>query len=626
MKNIIIGTSGHIDHGKTTLIKVLTGKDTDRLKEEKKRGISIDLGFAYFDLPSGKRAGIIDVPGHEKFIKNMLAGVSGMDVVLFVVAGDEGVMPQTIEHLDILNFIEVKNGIIVITKCDLVDDDFLSLVKEDIKEKVKGTFLENAKMIEVDSLSKRGIDELTNVIDELTNDLEDRNLDSYPRMHIDRVFTIKGFGTVVTGTLIEGKINLDDEMMIYPKNINTKIRGIQVHGKSVKTVYAGQRAAINLSNVKVEDIERGDILAYPNYMEESMMVDIKIKLSRYSNAKLSYWDRIRLYHGTREILGRAVPLDKEELNSGDEGYCQLRLEETIVAKKGDRFVIRSYSPMETIGGGVILDPNPKKNKRFNDETLRTLKLKERGDLKEIIEETIRKYTKEYPDIKSILKYVGEREDIVTENIIKLIEDKSVFSINKIYIHKSHYQDLKQKTLSLLNSFHNEYPLRRGIVKEELRSKVDKNFKTRDFDALIDLFLEDEVVKVEDNIVSSYDFKVKFTKEDQKIKNDIESKLLMDKFSPRSINDIILNNQRYTQVIEALNGDTIIKVDDNIIYHKQYYDKALNLLKEHINSKGNITLSEFRDLIGASRKYAMALLEHFDRNKITKRIDDKRILN
>ncbi|KXZ40113.1 selenocysteine-specific elongation factor [Alkalithermobacter thermoalcaliphilus JW-YL-7 = DSM 7308] len=626
MKNVIIGTAGHIDHGKTTLIKALTGKDTDRLKEEKKRGISIDLGFAYFDLPSGKRAGIIDVPGHEKFIKNMLAGVSGMDVVLFVVAADEGVMPQTIEHLDILNFIEINNGIIVITKCDLVDDDFLMLVKEDIKEKVKGTFLEDAKIIEVDSVSKRGIDELIYNIDILTENVEEKNLNSYPRMHIDRVFTMKGFGTVVTGTLIEGKINLDDEVVIYPKDIKTKIRGIQVHGKAVKTAYAGQRSAINLSNVKVEELERGDILAYPNCMQESMMIDVKVKLTRYSNVNVNYWDRVRLYHGTREILARIVPLDREELTCEQEGYCQLRLDDTIVAKKGDRFVIRSYSPMKTIGGGIILDPNPKKHKRFDKKVIDSLKLKEKGDLKEIINQTIKRYSKEYPDIKTILKYTGENEEVVNENILQLMKDKTILCINKIYIHKEHYEMLKEKTIKLLNSFHKEYPLKEGIIKEELRSKVEASLKTKDFDALLELFLEDKLINIKNNLVSTWGFEVKFTNEDIKIKKEIEQKLLSDGFTPRNIKDITLNNPRYEQVLQALDNNTVVILDDNLAYHKKYYDKALNLLKDHINKNGHITLSEFKELMGVSRKYSIALLEYFDKIKITKRIEDKRVLS
>ncbi len=625
MKNVIIGTAGHIDHGKTTLIKALTGRETDRLKEEKKRGISIDLGFTYFDLPSGNRAGIVDVPGHEKFIKNMLAGVSGMDVVLLVVAADEGVMPQTIEHLDILNFLNIKKGIIVITKSDLVEEEFLDLVKEDIKEKVKDTFLKDALFIEVDSISKRGIDTLIKEIDDLTDSIEDRNLNSPPRLHIDRVFSIKGFGTVVTGTLIEGKIDVEENLVIYPKDIPTKVRSIQVHGNAVKHAYAGQRVAINLANVKVEEIERGDVLAAPNSMEESMMLDINISLVKHSSRKLEYWDRIRLYHGTREILGRIVPLDQEHLNPGEEGYCQIRLEEAIVAKKGDLFVIRFYSPMETIGGGVILDPSPKKHKRFDEEILKSLKLKEEGDIKEILEEMVKKHSREYPDIKTISKYMGEKEEIIKEEMCALVEDKKIVRINNLYIHYNHYENLKEKTISLLSDFHQKYPLKKGLPKEELRSKIEKNLKTKDFDAVLNLFLEEKETKTQENMASLYDFKVILNEKQIMIKKEIEKKLKEDGFTPKNISEIIQDREEYEKVLGTLLGDTLIKVSEDLVYHKECYDKALLLLKNYINENKSINLAEFRDLIGASRKYAMALLDDFDRNKITRRVEDKRIL-
>ena len=376
MKHIIVGTAGHIDHGKTTLIKALTGRETDTLDEEKKRGISINLGFTFFDLPSGKRVGIVDVPGHEKFIKNMLAGASGLDMVMLVVAADEGVMPQTVEHIDILSFLNIKNGLIVLTKSDMVEPEFRELVKEDIKERMKGTFLEDAEILEVDSVSKRGIPELIQKLDDMSEQIEEKNENSPARLNIDRVFTIKGHGTVVTGTLLEGKISVDDDLVVYPENLKAKIRSIQVHGEDENTAYAGQRTAINISNVKKDEIGRGDVLAAPDSLEESMMLDVKMNIIKHVDKTLKHWDRLRLYHGTREILCRAVPLDKEEIAPGENGFVQLRLEESIVSKKGDTFVVRSYSPMATIGGGVIIDASPKKHKRFDEDVIEALKVKE----------------------------------------------------------------------------------------------------------------------------------------------------------------------------------------------------------------------------------------------------------
>lgn len=625
MKNIIIGTAGHIDHGKTTLIKSLTGRETDRLKEEQKRGISIDLGFTYFDLPSGKRAGIVDVPGHEKFIKNMLAGISGIDMVLLVVAADEGVMPQTVEHLDIMSFLNIEKGIIVITKCDMVEDDFLELIKEDIKEKVQDTFLKDVSIIEVDSISKRGIDELIGEIDSISDEVKNKNLNAQPRLNIDRAFSVKGFGTVVTGTLIEGSIDVDDTLNIYPQNKPTKIRSIQVHGKSVKTAYAGQRVAINLSNIKVDEVERGNVLAYPESLNESMMLDVKLTLVKHSDRLVKYWDRIRFYHGTREILGRIVPIDKEVLNPGEEGYCQIRLEETIVAKNKDMFVIRFYSPMETIGGGIILDSNPKKHKRFDTDVVSSLELKEKGDLKEIIEEIIKKHSKEYPILNDIAVYIGEKREIIQKEIDALCEQNKIMNINNIYIHNSFYDDLKSNVVRVLANSHKNNPLRKGISKEELRTRIEKNLKTKDFDALLNLIVNDKDIKIVDNIASLHDFEVEFNKPQLNIQKYIESKLKDDKFTPRNISEIIQDKKEYQEVLEALLGDTLVMVTEDIVYYKENYDMAVDMVQKYLRENKTLTLSEFRDLIGASRKYSMALLEDFDRNKITRRLGDKRML-
>ena len=625
MKNIIIGTAGHIDHGKTTLIKALTGKETDRLKEEKKRGISIDLGFTYFDLPSGKRAGIIDVPGHEKFVKNMLAGVHGMDVVLLVVAADEGVMPQTLEHLEILNFLDIKKGLVVITKADTVDEEFKELVKEDIMEQLEGTFLEDVEIMEVDSISKTGIPELSEKIDVITEGLGEKNLEANPRLSIDRTFSIKGFGTVVTGTLMEGKMNVDDEMMIYPKEIKTKIRSVQVHGESQKTAYAGQRVAINLANVKVEDIERGDVLAKPNSMSSSMMIDVKLKIIKNTERSLKYWDRVRLYHGAKEILARVALIDREELSAGEDCYCQLRLEDHIVAKKDDRFVIRFYSPMETIGGGIILDTNPKKHKRYDQEVVNTLAMKESGDLDYIVEENIRSNSSQYPGIKDIAKQLGESEEKLADIIKALCSENKVVNINGSYIHRQHYGKLKEKAVTVLDEFHSSNRLKKGMVKEELRSRVESKLKSKDFDALLDIMKEDGEIKIVENTVSLSDFNVVFSDKDIQIKNEIENSIKSAGYAPPVVSELTGGRDEYTQVLEALVGDTLVRVSEEVVYYKEDYQKAVEDVKAHISSNGEITLAEFRDMISASRKYAMLLLEDFDRNKITKRVGEKRVL-
>ncbi len=626
MKNVILGTAGHIDHGKTTLIKALTGRETDNLKEEKQRGISINLGFTYFDLPSKKRVGIVDVPGHEKFIKNMLAGACGIDIVLLVVAADEGVMPQTVEHLDILNYLGVKKGIIVLTKCDLVDEDFISLVKDEVKEKTKGLFIENAPIVEVDSVSGRGLEELVKKIDEISEDIEEKKIDAPARMSIDRVFSLKGFGTIVTGTLIEGKISIDDEMTIYPSEKKVKVRNLQVHGCDVKTAYAGQRTAINLSNIKVSEIQRGDVIAETGSVEESMMIDVNISLVEHCKKSLKHWDRIRVFHGTKQILCRIVPLNEDEIPYGESGYAQLRLEEKIVAKKGDRFIIRSYSPMDTIGGGIIIDTAPKKHKIYDESVIETLKIKEKGELKDIIEEYLKLNLSNYITLKDLISYTGDKEEYVKEGLDVLIKENKVIPVNKYYLHISHYNKLKDKTMDILNKYHKQYRLRKGILKEELRSRVNSKLKVKDMDIILNKMAEDKQIKVRDNLVSNYEFEVVFNQKQLSIKKEIENITRKNKLSCLVTKDEICNkNKFYEEVLEALIGDTIQKLDDTYYVDKDIYENMKNELINYLKQNNQITVAQFRDITNSNRKTSIAILEHFDRNRITKRIDDKRVL-
>lgn len=626
MKNVILGTAGHIDHGKTTLIKALTGRETDNLKEEKQRGISINLGFTYFDLPSKKRVGIVDVPGHEKFIKNMLAGACGIDIVLLVVAADEGVMPQTVEHLDILNYLGVKKGIIVLTKCDLVDEDFISLVKDEVKEKTKGLFIENAPIVEVDSVSGRGLEELVKKIDEISEDIEEKKIDAPARMSIDRVFSLKGFGTIVTGTLIEGKISIDDEMTIYPSEKKVKVRNLQVHGCDVKTAYAGQRTAINLSNIKVSEIQRGDVIAETGSVEESMMIDVNISLVEHCKKSLKHWDRIRAFHGTKQILCRIVPLNEDEIPYGESGYAQLRLEEKIVAKKGDRFIIRSYSPMDTIGGGIIIDTAPKKHKIYDESVIETLKIKEKGELKDIIEEYLKLNLSNYITLKDLISYTGDKEEYVKEGLDVLIKENKVIPVNKYYLHISHYNKLKDKTMDILNKYHKQYRLRKGILKEELRSRVNSKLKVKDMDIILNKMAEDKQIKVRDNLVSNYEFEVIFNQKQLSIKKEIENITRKNKLSCLVTKDEICNkNKFYEEVLEALIGDTIQKLDDTYYVDRDIYENMKNELINYLKQNNQITVAQFRDITNSNRKTSIAILEHFDRNRITKRIDDKRVL-
>ncbi|SES74023.1 selenocysteine-specific translation elongation factor SelB [Natronincola peptidivorans] len=630
MKNIVIGTAGHIDHGKTTLIKALTGRETDRLKEEKKRGISIELGFTYFDLPSGKRAGIIDVPGHEKFIRHMLAGAGGMDIVMLVIAADEGVMPQTKEHLDILSLLKIEKGIIIITKANLVENDWIELVKEDIREKVKGTFLEKVEILAVDSIDGTGIEELIDLIDKLTDETDSRDINAPARMPIDRVFTITGFGTVVTGTLLEGKISVEDTLEILPQNVKVRIRNIQVHGKSVATAFAGQRVAINLANIKTEDIERGYVLAQLNSMETTMMIDARFKMLNELSRNLENRTRVRLYHGSTEIFARVVLLEKEELAPGESSFVQFRLEESIAVKKGDHIVVRFYSPLETIGGAIVIDSNPKKNKRFDDNLIKELAVKEKGAPEDILAKLIERYSQDFPDINFLAKSTAQQVGDIHTLLQKLKEKEVIIVLNDtIVLHRNYYEGLKEKAIDLLHSYHQSNSLRLGMIKEEFKSRLLPKNSGKIGDAFLDVLVRDRNIKILGKYVALNDFEITFNKTQLEIKKIIENAYLKDPFITPKIEDVIANaahkKQDVEQVIEALLGKELIRINSDIILHEKSYIKARNLIIEYINKNGSISLSEFRDLLCTSRKYAVALIEHFDNIRLTKRVEDKRTL-
>ena len=634
MKHIIIGTAGHIDHGKTTLIKALTGRNTDRLKEEQKRGISIELGFTYFDLPSGKRAGIIDVPGHEKFIKNMLAGVMGIDIVLLVVAADEGVMPQTSEHLAILDLLGIEKGFIVLTKIDLVDEEWLELVKEDVRSEVKGTFLESSPIVPVSSTKKTGIEEVIQLIDKLTLEVEDRETDDMPRLPVDRVFSMSGFGTIVTGTLLSGTFKVGDEIQVFPGNKIGRIRSLQVHDEDTSIAYAGQRVAINIAGLKKDEVDRGDVVAPKDSMKKTSMLDVKVKLIKNINRSIENRTRLRLYIGTKEVLCRIVLLDKDILNPGEEAYAQLRLEEEIVAKRGDRFIIRFYSPMFTIGGGEVLEPNPNKKKRFDKEAIKELQIKEEGAPIDIIEKIILDKSKTFPTIKEISTFTAMLEDKVKGEVENLAKDNKVilFTLTREIhvIHIDYFNKLKKAIVEELETFHKKYPLRQGMSKEEIRSKFLKNAKPKVGDRFIDLLIEKGYIEQKMESVYVKGFEIKYNDLQLKIKDDLIKAYKENSFLPPKKEDIFksldYDKQEIEQVLNSLisNGE-LIKINEEVYLHKTNYEKALEILKEYIGKNDSITVAEYRDILNTNRKVALGLLEYFDQLKITKRDGDKRIL-
>ncbi|RSU04754.1 selenocysteine-specific translation elongation factor [Vagococcus fessus] len=625
MSNIVIGTAGHIDHGKSTLIKTLTGIETDKTKEEKLRGMSINLGFAYFDLPNGERVGVVDVPGHEKFIKNMLAGSAGLNLVLLVIDANEGIMPQTREHMDILTLLGVKEFIIVLTKVDTVDEDLMMLVKEDIEQQLEGTVLEDAPVVEVDSISGTGIPTLLDTIAKKCETIEPTKATGQPRLNIDRSFSLKGFGTIVTGTLLEGELHVGDDVIIYPQEIKTRVRSLQVHEQDEEMSGPGKRTAINLTNVTLEDVSRGDVLTTKDNVTVSWMLNVKINLLPSATEGLKLWDRVRLGIGTTETFARVVPLGVEQLEAGEEGFVQLRLEEQVVARDGDRFIIRSYSPVHTIGGGVILDSQPKKNKRYDDSVLASLAIKEEGSIQDILVELLDQQGKGLSPKGFIATNIGKSETEVAELLVDMIDEGTVKDINGKYISINQYNRIGNDLVAVLDKYHKNFRLRQGMPKEELKSRSELEMKGKEFDTLLAFYLADGLLKETNGFLSLKDFEVVYNKYNQAHRDKIESTLLKAKFTPPSDEDLTKGDDQIQEVINSLVGVSVIRLDHTTVIHKNYYDEAVSKASEFITQNGSMTLADFRDMTGSSRKYSMLILEYMDKMHVTKRVENTREL-
>lgn len=626
--HIIIGTAGHVDHGKTCLVKALTGIDTDRLKEEKKRGITIELGFAYLPLPNQELAGIVDVPGHEKFIKHMLAGAGGIDIAILVVAADEGVMPQTVEHLEILSLLDLKYGVVVLSKTDGVDEELCEIVEEDVKELVEHTFLEGATIIRTSAYEGTGIEELREELYRLAESADKKKIQEPFRLPIDRVFTMRGFGTVVTGTLVEGTLTTNKEAMLYPRGERVKIRSLQVHGREVEQVYAGQRAAINLSNVKKDDIFRGEILAACDSLNPTRMVDVKLKMLKNTDRKVKNGSRVHLYHGSRELLCKVVLLDEDILEAGQEGYAQLRLEENAVFKTGDHFVIRFYSPLETVGGGIILDSNPKKHKRMNPKIHEAMVVKERGTPRKRLELAILEYGDSCLPVQVLARRAGLDWGKSSNDLRGLKEEGKVAVITRdVYFHKAYLERLQDKVTDFLDSYHKAYPLKGGMPMEEVRSRL--NLPGEVTDGVLNYFYIKKVIKNQEGLLSSFRFRVVRRTDDNILMQQIVEIYKSKGFQPPSIEELkaaYATEKNFSHVFSAMIVDkTLVRLDDKHYLLKEFYEKALDGLYDLWREKGRIILGEYRDHLEISRKHAVSLLEIFDKNGITRKQGDERML-
>ena len=627
MKNIIVGTAGHIDHGKTTLIKALTGRNTDRWEEEQRRGITIDLGFTYFDLKNGDRVGIIDVPGHEKFINNLVAGVVGMDLVLLVVAADEGIMPQTREHMDILGLLGIKKSILVINKCDLVDEEWLELVEEEIQEELEGTFLEGAPVVKVSAATGQGLDELTDTIQQLMSDeVVAKDTQTIPRLPIDRAFTLSGFGTIITGTLISGTITREDVLEMYPIGKECKIRNIQVHGQNQDKCYAGQRVAINLSNVKKKEIRRGCVLAPKNSMKNTDLLDVKLKVLEDSMRILTNHERLHLYTGTSEILCRAVLLDKEQIGPGEEGLVQLRLEEEIAVKRGDRFVVRFYSPMETIGGGIVLEPNPVRKKRFDAQAIEELKKKESGSLGDVMELQIKEHGDTMITLAELAKVMAHSVDELKEYLEELEESGTIFVFpmkKDTYLwHRDSEFAVRQKIEETLQKYHSEHPYRYGMKKAEIHNTFLKKIKPNIFDAYIERMTGENVYGRREEYLSLPGYEV--PKDAMYLQTE---KLIEDTFEKAGYDFVRFSEIDFGKiprqtaedvVLMMIDEGKVIRINEEMFTMKHLMDEAKEKIQNHLKEENLITIAQVRDMFSTSRKSAKPILEYMDSIKVTKK--------
>jgi selenocysteine-specific elongation factor len=633
LKQIILGTAGHIDHGKTSLIKAITGINTDRLKEEKLRGITIELGFAHLELPSGQHLGIVDVPGHEKFIKNMVAGATGIDIVAMVIAADEGVMPQTREHMEICTLLGVKHGVVVLTKTDLVDEEWLELVIEDIRDFVRGTFLEKAPIVTVSSVTGDGIPEFIKTLDELSARLPSRPVSSLFRLPVDRVFTMKGFGTVITGTLISGKVKVGDMVMLYPSGITSKVRGIQVHNQSVNNALAGMRTAVNFQGLEKASVNRGDVLSNPSALKLSYMLDVCFNYLNSNKKPVKNRARIRFHTGTSEVLGILILLDKDELLPGEATVAQLRIDSPLALIKDDRFVIRSYSPIRTIGGGHILNPIPQKHKRFKSEIIKGLK----GLMDQSPESIISYHVDEsgYQGIVfSDLKIMTGLHEKQLQNIIQDLMSKRTVILtdreNRIYIHKNSSDRLKKETSIYLDSYHRGNPLKTGMPKEELRSKIPGLQGSKLFNLTINQMIKDKEIVSEENTVRLTSHTVSLGVDQADIRKRILDVYRKNGLTPPYFKElsktINVESSRAKDVLMFLMDEgLIVKVKEDLYFHAKAVEDLQQRLVDYLVSHKEMSTPQFKEMTGVSRKYLIPLIEYFDAQNVTIRIGDIRKL-
>ncbi len=633
MKQIILGTAGHIDHGKTSLVKAATGIDTDRLKEEKERGITIELGFAHIDLPSGQHLGVIDVPGHEKFVKNMVAGATGIDIVAMVIAADEGVMPQTREHMEICTLLGVRHGLVVLTKTDLVDEEMLELATEDVKDFIRGTFLEEAPIIPVSAVTGKGLAEFIQALDALSAQVPERPTSSLFRLPVDRVFSMKGFGTVITGTLVSGRVQVGETIMVYPSGITSKVRGIQVHNQSVGTAEAGRRTAVNFQGLDKESVNRGEVLAGPNTLKPSYMVDVQFRYLSSNGKPLKNRTRVRFHTGTSEILGNLILLENEELKPGEDTVAQLRLDTPVALVKGDHFVVRSYSPIRTTGGGQVLNPIPPKHKRFKTEIIAGLK----GILTSAPEELIGFHIAasgptgaSFADLRLMTNLTDKQLDTALKAMMSARTVVQVDKEARTFVHKKVFDALVAETVANLQAYHKAFPLKAGMLKEELKGKFPPGTDVKLFNLVLNQMIKDNTIAQEEKTVRLETHKASLAGDEADLRKKILKAYQEGGLQPPFFRDLVETFRADpAQAKDVLNflieKGLIVRTKDDLYFLAETIADLKSRLVRFLEENGEITPAQFKEMTGASRKFLIPLFEYFDSKNVTLRVGDVRKL-
>jgi len=626
----VIGTAGHVDHGKSTLISSLTGINPDRLKEEKERQMTIDLGFAWFTLPSGEEVGIVDVPGHRDFIENMLAGVGGIDAVLFVVAADEGIMPQSREHLDILKLLGIKLGLIVLTKIDLIDDnEWLNLVETDIRGLVKNSFLEEAPIVKVSAVKKTGLKELFNSIDTLLKQSAPKEDNHKPRLPIDRIFSLKGFGTIVTGTLLDGSFKIGDQVEVLPFGIKSRIRGIQNHKKKQRIAKPGSRTAINLVGVEVDQLQRGGVVCLPGQLRSTYRIDVEIYLLENRSAKIKHDDRLKIFIGSSQSMARARVIGQKEINSGETGWLQLEFEKEVVVKNNDRFIIRRPSPATTIGGGRVINAHPAgRHKRFSQKVVDRYKSLSGGSIQNTI--LVRLSDLKISTLSQLIEK-GETEEKLTmltvEQLIRtgqivLFKGKNGLQADSWLVTKNEWLDLSKKLIKIIGDYHKKHPLREGIRNEDVPNLIGVSRK------IVSLIIEkmqlEGIIRSSGAYLMLNDHQVIFSADQLDRIRQLEGVFSESPCLTPSVNRCIeiVGEEVYYALISQ---GKIVEVTRNIVFDKNDLDQIIQETRSLLRNGHEISAGEFRDYFNTTRKYAIALLEYLDKKGITERIGDLRVL-